>query len=249
LIERMKRKGLIREEDDRYYTGIDDEKLVKQVIDTKRVRAGKRGARQLIQTLIMESTEEESLYIEQKDYIPVQVRRVLRKAESLARSGEKGKALGLLQHTVIGVRETGRWVIWINDYFIYYERKAKPPLHYFRSEKLAEILQTMGFRQGFIHTESATDIIHSMFPGGFRESRRVHYLLKIYGWLYYGPPLILYVPVYQDGTGGFKLEDINGKTVAEVNYNPQRATEVRRYLIVPEEHIDRYNDKPYFRYR
>jgi len=210
LIERMKRKGLIREEGERYYAGIDDENLVKQAIDVKRVKAGRKGARQ---TTSIENTDA-SLHVEARDYVPMPVRRVLREAEKLVRSGEKGKALGFLQHTVVGVRETGRWVIWINDYFIYYERKAKPPLHYFRSEKLAEILKNMGFRQGFIHTESATDIIHSMFPGGFREARRVHYLLKIYGWLYYGPPLILYVVMYQDSTEGFKLEDINGKTVA-----------------------------------
>ena len=149
LLERMERKGIVVKRHDRYYAGVEDKKLVLEAIDVKRVRAGRRGARQLIESLTESSSIERS--VTKEESIPLVVKRVLRVAEELIERGETGKALGLLQHTLIGVRKTGKWILWAKDIFIYRERKAKPPYHYFRSEKLAKILQSMGLRQGFIH--------------------------------------------------------------------------------------------------
>ncbi len=249
LITRMKRKGLIVEKGDRYYAGIDDDKLVKQAIDVKRVKAGRKGAKHLLQALSSDNSTKKVIgHVRHRDYVPLQVRRVLNEAEKLLAKGEKRKALGLLQHTVVGVRDTGKWVIWINDYFIYYEKKAKPPFHYFRSEKLTEILQNMGLKQGFIHTEPVASLISNLFPGGYREARRTHYLLKKLNWLRYGPPLILYIAIYPDGTGGFKLENIYGEIIVKVNYKPLQASETRKHLVMAEEHVDKRNDETYFRY-
>ena len=184
-----------------------------------------------------------------KRSIPLTVRRVLRVVEELVERGEMSKALGLIQHTLIGVRETGRWILWVEDIFIYRERKAKPPYHYFRSKKLAEILQNIGLKQGFMHAQPVHDLIYTIFPGGYREARRVHYLVKNLGWLSYGEPLVLHIAIYPDGTGGFKLENLSGETLVAVNYNPQKAIKTIRNLVIPSEHVDKNNDETYFSYR
>jgi len=237
---------LIIRRNHRYYTTVEDERLVKQAVDTGRVKAGRKGAIQMLQLPTSGNTQ---LYDGLGSYIPVQARRVLRMAEKLVKDGEDKRALGLIEHTLIGARETGSWVIWVGDYFIYHEEKAKPSFHYFRSERLAQILENMGFKQGFIHTEPVEDLIYNMFPGGFREARRIHYLLKNNGWFQYGPPLLLYIAIYFDGTGGFRLNDVTtGKTVVEVNYDPHEATQIHKHIVTPEEHVDRNNDKPYSKY-
>ena len=159
------------------------------------------------------------------------------------------KALGLIQHTLVGARETGKWLLRVKDIFVYYEKKTKPPYHYFRSEKLAKILQSMGLRQGFIHTQPVHDLIHVMFPGGNREARRIHYLLKSMGWITYGPPLILYVAIYSNNIGGFKLESINGEIITSINYSPRKATKLLKTMIMTGEHVDEYNGNTYFKYK
>jgi len=248
LLKRMEKKGLIVKVNNRYYAGIDDEKLVKQAIDAKRVKAGWEGAKQLLQAASSNNSARVG-YERNGEYIPIRVRRVLDEAKKLLEKGEREKALGLLQHTVIGARRTGRWVAWVGDYFIYLESKAKPIFHYFRSRKLATVLSNMGLREGFINAAPVDDLIRDLFLESYREARRIHYLLKELNWLQYGPPLILYIAVYPDKTGGFRLETIHNEVVAEVNYKPQEATEIRKHLVMPEEHVDKDNDETYFRYR
>ncbi len=247
LVKRMERKGIIVKRNGRYYAGVEDEKLVLQAIDAKRVKAGRRGAEQLLEMLSEGRSMREGTVNDEA--IPLAVMRVLREAEKLVKQGRTGEALGLIQHTLVGARETGRWILWVKDIFIYYEKKARPPYHYFRSKKLARILEAMGLKQGFIHMEPVQDLIHSLFPGGYREARRIHYLLKTAGWISYGPPLILRIAIYPDGTGGFKLENLNGKTVAIINYDPRKAVKTVKSLVMPGEHVDEYNDNTYFRYR
>jgi len=88
-----------------------------------------------------------------------------------------------------------------------------------------------------------------MFPGGCREARRIRYLLKSMGWISYGPPLILRITIYPDGTGGFRLENPNGETITAINYDPKRATRIIKSMVMPGEHVDEYNDNTYFKYR
>ena len=247
LLERMERKGIIVKRYGKYYAGVEDEKLVLETIDVRRVRAGRRGARQLVESLIENSPIERSVTKEKS--IPLAVKRVLRVAEALIEQGETRKALGLIQHTLIGVRKTGRWLLWVKDIFVYHEKKAKPSYHYFCSEKLARILRSMGLRQGFIHAQPVHDLIHMMFPGGYREARRIHYLLKSIGWITYGPPLILYIAIYSNNIGGFKIESINGEIITSINYSPRRATKIFKTMIMSGEHVDEYNDNTYFKYR
>ena len=248
LVERMTTKGIIVKEQDRYYTVVDDEELILELIDAKRVRSGRKGAKQPLEALATDP-EIDSRCIAMEETIPLAVRRVLRAAEKLVEQGQTQKALGLIQHSLVGVRETGRWVLWVDDIFIYKERKAKPNYHYFRSEKLAEILQDMGFRQGFVHAQPVDYLIKTYFQGDYREARRIHYILKDMGWITYGPPLVLYILAYPDNTGGFRLETIYGELVAEVNYNPAQTRSIAKHIVMPEEHVDKRNDETYFRYR
>lgn len=91
--------------------------------------------------------------------------------------------------------------------------------------------------------------MHSLFPQGYREARRIHYLLKRLGWIAYGPPLVLYIAVYPGDIGGFKLESLDGETIVAINYDPRKAVRIVRDMVMPGEHVDEYNDVTYFRYK
>ncbi len=247
LVERMEKKGIVVKRRARYYAGIEDEKLVLEVIDSKRVRAGRRGAKQLLEASSEGLSTERSLV--GGEAIPLAVRRILRIAQRLIEQGRRSEALGLLQHSLIGVRKTGKWLLWTKGIFIYKEEKARPPYHYFMSRKISGILKNLGVKEGFIHVKPVDTLIHSLFPQGYREARRIHYLLKSLGWITYGPPLILYITVYPDGTGGFRLESVNREVIASLNYNPRRAVRIVKNMAMPGEHVDEYNDNTYFRYK
>ncbi len=247
LLERMERKGTVVKKHGRYYAGIKDEKLVLEVLDVKRVRAGRKGARRLVESLTGNSPMEKS--IRKEESIPLVVKRILQVSKKLVERGETGKALGLIQHTLIGTRKTGRWILWVKDIFIYKEEKAKPPYHYFKSKKIARILKNLGVKEGFIHAKPVDNLLHSLFPQGYREARRIHYLLKRLGWIAYGPPLVLYIAVYPSNIGGVKLENLDGETIVVINYNPRKAVKIIKSMVTPGEHVDEYNDNTYFRFR
>ncbi len=136
LVERMEKKGIIVKRRARHYAGVEDKKLVLQAIDTRRVKASRRGAKRLLEILSEGRSTRRGTVDE--EFVPLTVKRVLREAGKLAKQGQAGKALGLLQHTLIGVRETGRWVLRVKDIFIYRERKAKPRFHYFPLRETSE---------------------------------------------------------------------------------------------------------------
>lgn len=154
LLERMERKGIVVKRYGRYYAGIKDEKLVLEVIDVRRIRAGRKGAKQLIESLTGNSLMERS--IRKEESIPlVAVRRILQVSKKLIEQSRRGEVLGLIQHTLIGTRKTGRWLLWVKDIFIYKEEKAKPPYHYFRSKKIAGILRNLGVKRR-LHTRKTS---------------------------------------------------------------------------------------------
>ena len=61
--------------------------------------------------------------------------------------------------------------------------------------------------------------------------------------------MTLYIAIYPDGTGGFKLENLSREALVAVNYNPQKAIKTMKNLVIPSEHVDQNNDETYFRYR
>lgn len=107
----------------------------------------------------------------------------------------------------------------------------------------------MGLRQGFIHLKPVDTLIYSMFPGGYREARRTHYLLKSLGWITYGPPPTLHIAVYPNGLGEFRLENLDGEIIMAINYDPRKAVKIVKNVIIPGEHVDKYDDNTYFKYR
>ncbi len=46
-----------------------------------------------------------------EEVVPLAVRRVLRGVEKPVKQDQAGKALGLLQHMLIGVRKSGKWIL------------------------------------------------------------------------------------------------------------------------------------------
>lgn len=73
-------------------------------------------------------------------------------------------------------------------------------------------------------------------------------MVKSLGWIIYGPPLILYVAIYLNRLGGFKLENLDGEIITAINYDPRKAVKIVENVVIPGEHVDEYNDNTYFKY-
>ncbi len=239
LLSRLLRKGLLVRIGSNYcFNEKLDLETAKTVIDVKRALNGIKGAR-------TSGTRSISLSKEFNLQPPRSVKKVLHIASELIKENY-WKAVDLIAHTLIGVRETGVWFLWVRDYFIYGERKSRF-LHYFRSQPLSELLKSIGLREGFMYEHvdnTAKDLIKRLYHS-YTNARRLHYLLKERGWFEYSEPLILEL---SSGTGSLYIavkKLFADEVVVKVG-NTSRRNHVKRYLIYPGEHVDEENELTYF---
>jgi len=75
IVKRMEKKDIIVKRGARYHAGVEDKRLVLEVIDVKRVRAGRRGVKQLLEASSEDRSTERNLIGEEA--IPLAVRRIL----------------------------------------------------------------------------------------------------------------------------------------------------------------------------
>lgn len=239
LIKRLLKKRLIVKEGNRYRFNNEelDFETAKTLIDTKRSVNGMRGA-----VALRKSNDSDRSRSESNDLrIPKTVARALDKSKQLIAKGEYWKAVDFLAHTVIGIRKTGVWLLWVNNIFVYKENKTGF-LHYFKSRKLPEVLKSIGVEEGFMykHTDNpADDLILSIY-GSHTNARRLHYLLKELNWVQYGEPLILEI-----SDKSLALTKLDGEAIIELG-NKEKSNLIKRYLVYGGEHIDEENEETYF---
>ncbi|MEM1528385.1 MAG: hypothetical protein QXS62_06725 [Sulfolobales archaeon] len=242
VLKRMLSKGLVirRPEGYTFNPKITIHEALR-AIDVKRSLNGKRGA--------MSSQQREATNTVNADSpkIPHEVRELMERASQLAKQ-DYWKAVDLIAHTLVGVRETGIWFLWVNDLFIYREEKTGF-FHYFKSRRLSEFLKELGFGEGlmFNHTKhSAKDLIHDLY-WSYPNARRLHYLLKQQGWFEY-PNNILLIEFYHDSgkIAYIAVRDLNNDTVLWGYGSSGHSEEVERFPVIPGEHVDRENEETYF---
>ena len=236
LVSRLLKKSLLVKANGKYRVNPKlDLEAARTIIDVKRARNAIQGAKT--------STSKHAEREESRFELPRDIRRLFEKASKLVGS-DYWKTVDLIAHTLIGVRETGIWVLWVKDYFVYKEEKTGF-LHYFRSKPLAEILKGIGLKEGFMvdHMNSpARDLVRELYHS-YANARRLHYTLKKLGWLEYGEPLIL--EVFNDTSNPYlavkKLP--TDETLVSVG---KPCGDTKRYIVYPGEHVDLDNEETYF---
>ena len=242
LLSRLLRKGLVVKTSRGYMLNPElDLEAAKSIIDVKRAINGLRGARSVLSNQNKSGVGK----ITASKALPRNVEKAINVARKLVKE-DYWRAVDFVAHTLLGVRRTGVWILWVGDYFIYKERKTGF-LHYFVSSRLSELLRSVGLKQGFMayHTHhSAEDLIHKLY-GSYVSARRLHYKLKERDWFEYGEPLLLEIYSATDANYLALRKLYSGEAVIELG-NPDLRKKAKKYLVYGGEHIDEENEETYF---
>ena len=116
-----------------------DKRRVRITPSRKSVRADKKRESLLLERSIVRE--------------PYLARIAFRKAQKIARKYGALAAAYFLVYSLVGVRETGFLLMWLNAMFVYCEQKTGF-CHYFYSQLLHHYFQLLGLREGIMYKHS-----------------------------------------------------------------------------------------------
>jgi len=233
LLNRLLRKGVLKREGGLYRLNVDLE-TAETIMDVKRARNGLRGAG----ASAKERHEDDRKVTTE---IPVPVKKALSIVKELL-TEDYWMAADFAAHVLLGVRKTGAWLLWFDDYFVYREGKTGF-FHYFRSSKLSEILQELGLKPGImiehVNHPSSRHILE--IYGSYANARRIHYMLKQLGWFSYGEPLLLEL-----SEDYISIRDLPSNNMLLRYGNAGRKGSLIKAIVYSGEHVDEENEDTYF---
>jgi len=243
ILAYMVRKKILKRENGIYKSLISDLDTLKSRIDKSRIR--------LQQIKNREAAEQK------KDtYVPQQVYWAYDRARRIKKKHGLLAATYFLAYTLLGLRQTGFPLLWINGWFVYCENKTGF-CHHFTSPLLSRYFKNLGLQEGIIYSQEpshedarkkAQKYIKKYYRS-FRTARRLHYLLKEKGFINYENQEVytLELLYYNNNSIGVRIWDEQKRTLLEKigvkNCNPTKA-EYRTAF--PEEHIYKPNEDTYF---
>ena len=245
-LKRLELYGLVKSLGDGWYRPeVLDEGLASGSIDFSRVRTRDQ---------VLSKKRELSSLLDKSEELPRPVQEVVDKARELIERGERWRAIDLLAHTLLPIRESGILIARLGDMFLYFEQKTGK-MHMLRSERLAQVFDELGIPSGPLalhRTQEATSIIRRMF-GSHDNARRIHYLLKELGWFQEVEGHYFW-RLWEDPVSGTSYISIYRKTsgdLEEVARVPPSAPEglyasTRGGAIVTREHVKEENEDSYF---
>jgi len=235
LLKRLLKKGILKRVDGLYYLNMDPE-VAKTIIDIKRARNGLRGASRMLQEREERSGNGKGAIVE----IPAPVKRALSIVKKLL-AEDYWMAVDFAAHVLLGVRKTGAWLLWFNDYFVYRERKTGF-LHYFRSSELSGILKKLELKPGLMaehENHPSTRYVIELY-GSYANARRIHYMLKQLGWFSYGEPLLLEL-----GEDYISVRGLSSNSTL-LSYGNTNQSRLIKAVVYSGEHVDEENEDTYF---
>jgi len=138
ILKQMIRKNLIvKGEDGRYYPLVTKQEVAFSRIDRSRVRM------QQSKTWKERKERQEPTKSEKLLHEPYVAKLALMRAKKIAQKHGSLAAAYFLVHSLVGARETGILLLWLNTLFIYCEQKTGF-CHYFYSELLSRYFQLLG---------------------------------------------------------------------------------------------------------
>ena len=184
LLKRLLKKGILKHVRGFYYLVV-DLRCARSVMDLKRARNGLKGAHAYLNRNPGKVHYEQGTSRE----VPQPVEKALKIVEKLVKE-DYWVAVDFVAHVLVGIRKTGTWVLWFEDYFIYHENKTNF-FHYFRSPELSDVLRELGLKPGVMieHKNHSSEKYVIELYGSYANARRIHYLMKELGWFMYGEPV------------------------------------------------------------
>uniref|UniRef100_A0A7J3Z613 Uncharacterized protein n=1 Tax=Ignisphaera aggregans TaxID=334771 RepID=A0A7J3Z613_9CREN len=236
LLKRLLKKGILKHVRGFYYLVV-DLRCARSVMDLKRARNGLKGAHAYLNRNPGKVHYEQGTSRE----VPQPIEKALKIVEKLVKE-DYWVAVDFVAHVLVGIRKTGTWVLWFEDYFIYHENKTNF-FHYIRSPKLSDILRELGLKPGVMmeHKNHSSEKYVIELYGSYANARRIHYLMKELGWFMYGEPLLLEL-----SKDYFSLRELaSGKVLLEHSGGGNHDN-IFRVIVYPGEHIDEDNEETYF---
>jgi hypothetical protein len=180
------KKGILKRVGSCYHLAVDP-KSAETIMDLKRANNALKGARAYLNRNPSKVHYEQGTSRE----VPQPVEKALKIVEKLVKE-DYWVAVDFVAHVLVGIRKTGTWVLWFEDYFIYHENKTNF-FHYFHSPKLSDVLRELGLKPGVMmeHKNHPSEKYIIELYGSYPNARRIHYLMKELGWFMYGEPLLL----------------------------------------------------------
>jgi len=183
-LKKLEEKRFIKKKGGRYVAIVDPTaREIAESFNKSHSRVGKLGATIRHMGLKVKSTKISPGFVH---YLKV----IVEKARKLIREGKREVALNLLIHTLLPLRKSDVLWLWHGNTFVYYSRKVRS-FRSVRSEKVAQVLRELGFREGImIHhvkgLEESGKIIKRIFSRGsysWTWARSIAYQLKKLGFL------------------------------------------------------------------
>ncbi len=251
ILKRMIKKGLIKKCDNgRYYPLVSKPEVAFSRIDRSRVRIRKPG-----RATKRGREKQGTSRLENKPREPYVARIAFRRARKIAEKHGGLVAAYFLVYSLVGVRETGFLLLWLNAMFVYCEQKTGF-CHYFYSELLHRYFQLLGLREGIMyrhnreHMEAMKTASRYVkrYYGSHQSSRRLHYEIKKRGYLEYGNKVYnLEIIYYEDGDLGVRLWDNNMQEILYKENTTDKPIAKREIKpAYPYEHLYEPNEETYF---
>ena len=234
LLKRLLKKGILKRRGNLYSLNV-DLGTAETIIDVKRARNGLKGAFKASIKKLNEGSRRDVVEV------PVPVKRALRVVEKLL-AEDYWMAVDFIAHVLLGIRKTGIWLLWFDDYFIYREEKTGF-FHYFRSSKLSKTLKELGLKPGLMieHEKHPSYKYILELYGSYANARRIHYLLKQLGWFEYGEPLLLEL-----SEDYLTIRELSSNKVLLRHGDGDGKSKLIKAIVYSGEHIDEENELTYF---
>ncbi len=249
----MIRKGLIKKgEDGRYYSLVTKQEIAFSRIDRSRVRIQQSKAWK------ERKERQEPAKSKKLPHEPYVAKLAFKGAKKIAQKHGRLAAAYFLVYSLVGARETGILLLWLNTMFIYCEQKTGF-CHYFYSELLHRYFLLLGLKEGIMYRntteyQKAIQVANKYIKKYYRShqvARRLHYKLKNEKYIYTKPEedetLNIELFYYEDGNLGIRVWNNSMKKIKYAVNLTNKSIERREIKpAYPYEHVYEPNEETYF---
>jgi hypothetical protein len=252
----MVKKAMVERLGNGLYRAIDlNPRIVLSRVDLKRVRF----PRQVLGRNSGKHSEETHGTLEEYrfslDELPQPIRRAYTYAQRIARLHNPLTALYFILYSLMGVRQTGYFLLWLSGWFLVYEPKTGF-CHHFYSWLLHHMLKSLGLEEGIYYNPSNQQHLKAQrlaqeyikeYYGSHQNARRLHYMLWEQGYVWSDNEIYTVKVYHYPLTHDIGLQILN-KTGREELHSENIRNEPARVEVLtalPYRHIDRRNEETY----
>ncbi|NPA98093.1 MAG: hypothetical protein GXO43_01820 [Crenarchaeota archaeon] len=190
------------------------------------------------------------------DILPKPIQRAYIRAKEITKQHGPLTGLYFMLHTLLGARQTGHLLLWLDELFIILERKTGFCHHYY-SYILCRLLHLLGLEEGTYYNpedpehrkarKTAQKYIRKYY-GSHQNARRLHYMLREEDLIWSDNKVYTIKIYHYTETIGIEIYDYKGQELLYTNGVQANKTPVKIETItsMPYHHIRKKNEETYF---